>query len=106
MAGTANLETFDKTYEIFSMPYLFDSEQVYKDFMNDENYMDQVYEATDESGLRVMTWYNAGTRNFYAKKPIHTPDDLKGLKNPCAAESGQRKYGEGFWRSSLSNELR
>ena len=80
VAGTANLETFDKTYEIFSMPYLFDSEQVYKDFMNDENYMDQVYEATDESGLRVMTWYNAGTRNFYAKKPIHTPDDLKGLK--------------------------
>ena len=62
------------------MPYLFDSEQVYKDFMNDENYMDQVYEATDESGLRVMTWYNAGTRNFYAKKPIHTPDDLRGLK--------------------------
>lgn len=31
VAGTANLETFDKTYEIFSMPYLFDSEQVYKD---------------------------------------------------------------------------
>ena len=80
VAGTANLETFDKTYEIFSMPYLFDSEQMYKDFMNDENYMDQVYEATDESGLRVMTWYNAGTRNFYAKKPIHTPDDLKGIK--------------------------
>ena len=80
VAGTANLETFDKTYEIFSMPYLFDSEQVYKDFMNDENYMDQVYEATDESGLRVMTWYNAGTRNFYAKTPINTPDDLKGKK--------------------------
>ena len=80
VAGTANLETFDKTYEIFSMPYLFDSEQVYKDFMNDENYMDQVYEATDESGLRVMTWYNAGTRNFYGKKPINTPDDLKGMK--------------------------
>ena len=80
VAGTANLETFDKTYEIFSMPYLFDSEQMYKDFMNDENYMDQVYEATDESGLRVMTWYNAGTRNFYAKTPINTPDDLKGKK--------------------------
>ena len=25
-------------------------------------------------------WYNAGTRNFYAKTPINTPDDLKGRK--------------------------
>ena len=29
---------------------------------------------------RVVTWYNAGTRNFYGKKPINTPDDLKGMK--------------------------
>lgn len=27
-----------------------------------------------------MTWYNAGTRSFYAKTPIETPDDLKGKK--------------------------
>ena len=27
-----------------------------------------------------MTWYNAGTRNFYAKTPIRTPEDLKGKK--------------------------
>ncbi|MDO4268821.1 MAG: TRAP transporter substrate-binding protein DctP, partial [Eubacteriales bacterium] len=80
VAGTANLETFDKIYEIFSMPYLFNSEEIYKDFMNDTDYMETIYESTDASGLRVLTWYNAGTRNFYAKKPIHTPDDLKGLK--------------------------
>ena len=80
VAGTANLETFDKTYEIFSMPYLFNSEEIYKNFMNNTDYMSQVYESTDESGLRVLTWYNAGTRNFYAKKPINTPEDLKGMK--------------------------
>ena len=49
------------------MPYLFDSEQVYKDFMNDENYMDQVYEATDESGLRVMTWVQCRNQKFLCK---------------------------------------
>lgn len=80
VAGTANLETFDGTYEIFSMPYLFRSEEIYRDFMNDREYMETVYESTDESGLRVLTWYNAGTRNFYAKKPIRTPQDLKGMK--------------------------
>lgn len=80
VAGTANLETFASVYEIFSMPYLFDSEDVYKSVMQDTEYMEQVYASTDEAGFRVVTWYNAGTRNFYAKTPIHTPEDLKGKK--------------------------
>ena len=80
VAGTANLETFADVYDIFSMPYLFDSEDVYKTVMEDSDYMEQVYESTDEAGFRVVTWYNAGTRNFYAKTPIRTPEDLKGKK--------------------------
>lgn len=80
VAGTANLETFADVYEIFSMPYLFTSEEAYHEVMSDTDYMNQVYASTDEAGFRVLTWYNAGTRNFYATKPIQTPDDLKGLK--------------------------
>ena len=80
IAGTPNLEIFADVYEVFSMPYLFDSEEVYKSVMQDTDYMEQVYESTDEAGFRVVTWYNAGTRNFYAKTPIRTPEDLKGKK--------------------------
>lgn len=80
VAGTANLETFTEVYEIFSMPYLFDSVEAYVATMEDEEYMEDIYESTEEAGFKVVTWYYAGTRNFYAKKPINTPDDLKGLK--------------------------
>lgn len=80
VAGTANLENFADVYEVFSMPYLFTSEEAYHEVMNDTEYMKDVYESTDEAGFRVLTWYNAGTRSFYAKKPINTPEDLKGLK--------------------------
>ena len=80
LVGTPNLENFAKVYEIFSMPYLFTSEEAYHAAMNDSAYMKKIYESTDETGLRVVTWYNVGTRNFYAKKAINTPDDLKGLK--------------------------
>lgn len=80
VAGTANLETFADVYEVFSMPYLFTSEEAYHEVMNDTEYMNNVYASTDEAGFRVLTWYNAGTRNFYATKPLYTPDDLKGLK--------------------------
>ncbi len=41
VAGTANLETFASVYEIFSMPYLFDSEDVYKSVMQDTDYMER-----------------------------------------------------------------
>ena len=80
VAGTANLETFADVYEIFSMPYLFDSEEVYKSVMQDTEYMENIYGSTDEAGFRVVTWYNAGTRNFYGKSLIRTPEDLKGKK--------------------------
>ena len=80
LVGTPSLENFAKVYEIFSMPYLFTSEEAYHAAMNDEAYMKKIYESTDDTGLRVVTWYNVGTRNFYAKKEIKTPEDLKGLK--------------------------
>ncbi len=80
VAGTANLETFADIYEIFSMPYLFDSPEVYKAVMRDEEMMNGIYESTDRAGFRVLTWYNAGTRNFYAKKPVYRPEDLRGMK--------------------------
>ena len=80
VAGTANLETFADVYEVFSMPYLFDSVESYKAVMQDTDYMENVYESTDSSGFRVLTWYNAGTRNFYGKKAINTPEDLSGMK--------------------------
>ncbi len=80
VAGTANLETFADVYEVFSMPYLFTSEEAYHAAMNDTEYMNSVYDSTDEAGFRVVTWFNAGTRSFYAKTPINTPEDMKGLK--------------------------
>ena len=80
VAGTANLETFADIYEIFSMPYLFKSEDAYYEMLNNKDYMEGIYKSTDEAGFRVITWYSAGTRNFYAKNPIKSPEDLKGMK--------------------------
>lgn len=80
VAGTANLETFDNIYEIFSMPYLFTSEDAYHRLMQDTEFMETIYTSTDASGFEVLTWYNAGTRNFYSTKPIRTSEDLRGQK--------------------------
>ena len=55
IAGTPNLEIFADVYEVFSMPYLFTSEEAYFAAMNDTDYMNQVYASTEETGLQVVT---------------------------------------------------
>ena len=96
VAGTPNLEIFADVYEVFSMPHLFTSEEAYFASMNDTDYMEKVYESTDDTGLRVMTWFNVGSRNFYAKKPINTPDDLKGLKMRVQQSPASVKMANAF----------
>ena len=42
LVGTPNLENFADVYEVFSMPYLFTSEEAYHAAMMDTDYMDKV----------------------------------------------------------------
>lgn len=80
IASTGNLETFNDIYQIFSIPYLFDSIDVFYDTMNDDILMNGIYESTEASGFQAVAWLTAGTRNFYATVPIEKPEDLKGKK--------------------------
>lgn len=81
VASNALLESFEKNYEIFNLPYLFKNAMHYHASMNDPLITADLFEATKNSGFKTVTWFDAGTRSFYTvKKPIHSPDDLKGLK--------------------------
>lgn len=75
------LESFNKSYSVFNLPYLFDSKEHYHAVMNDDKIMNDIYESTRESGFVGLTWFDAGSRNMYTTdKPIMKPEDLKGKK--------------------------
>lgn len=80
VCSTGNLETFDDIYSVFSIPYLFDNTEAYYTAMEDSQIRDAIYTSTKSSGFEAVTWFDAGTRNFYTTKPINSPEDLKGLK--------------------------
>ena len=80
VANTSNLETFDNIYQIFSIPYLFDGQEGFYSVMADDDFMTGIYESTDRSGFRAVTWYDLGVRNFYVNKPVHGMEDMKGMK--------------------------
>lgn len=81
VVGLGVLEAFEDSYTVFNLPYIMDSQEHYHAVMNDKEIIDPVFESTRDSGFVGLSWFDAGVRNIYTtKKPIETPDDLKGLK--------------------------
>lgn len=76
----SNLEAFDDVYKIFGIPYLFRDEENFRKCMNDEDFITPIYESTVDKGIKGVTWFANGVNNIYSTKPIHTPEDLNGLK--------------------------
>lgn len=81
VASNSILETFDKQYEIFNLPYLFENKEVYHAVMNDPEIVDPIFQSTTNAGFETVAWLDAGVRNFYTvNTPIEEPSDLSGLK--------------------------
>ncbi|WP_207626683.1 TRAP transporter substrate-binding protein [Parendozoicomonas haliclonae] len=77
--SASDLETFESSFSLFNLPFLFEDEQHFDAVLNGEVGR-TVMQKTRALGFFCMTSYVAGYRSFYAKKPIHTPADLKGMK--------------------------
>ncbi len=81
VASNAILGTFSKNYDIFNLPYLFASPEVYHKVMDDPEIAGKIFHSTAKAGFTAVTWLDAGTRNFYTiDRPIMKPEDLSGLK--------------------------
>jgi tripartite ATP-independent transporter DctP family solute receptor len=68
--------------DMFSLPYLIESTDHFKKVFSGEvgkDFADIVYKKTNED-FKVLGFWSAGIRNYYGKKPVNTPADLKGIK--------------------------
>ncbi|KGQ69529.1 hypothetical protein OA57_10965 [Chelonobacter oris] len=77
--GSSNLEAFDDIYSIFSLPYLF-RDKAHHDAVVYGDIGRKIMESSKSGGFFALSAYDTGTRSFYTNKPIHKPEDLKGLK--------------------------
>lgn len=78
-ASASEMESFVREFSIFSSPYLFDNDEHFKKVLFGE-VGKEISDKTQASGFNILASYVAGTRSFYAKKPINSPADMKGLK--------------------------
>lgn len=78
--STSPMEGFVPAMKVFSMPYVFKSHEHFWDVLDSPIGKDLLL-AGQSVRLRGLCYYDAGSRSFYTvNKPIHTPDDLAGLK--------------------------
>lgn len=83
--GAATLGSFVPVAKVFSLPYIFRDHEHFWAVLNGEvgqELLDLLATnaAGKPSGFRGLTYFDAGSRNFYAKKPILSPGDLEGMK--------------------------
>lgn len=75
------LEAFEESYSIFSLPYLFQSEEHYYDVMDNSEAVQEIFKSTEEDGFIGFGWYTSGQRSIYTTDTkVETPDDMTGLK--------------------------
>jgi len=68
-----------KEYEIFDLPFLFDNyEEVNK--VTGGKIGQQLFTKLESKGIKGLGYWDNGFKVFTANKPIHTPEDMKGVK--------------------------
>jgi len=77
--STAVLESFDPVFQVFGLPYLF-RDEAHKHAVLDGPIGRELLATPTDKLMRGLCFYDAGSRSFYAKKPIREPSDLEGLK--------------------------
>lgn len=92
----SNMEPYADEYKIFAIPYLFNDEQSFREIMDNEEFTTPIYESTADKGIRGTTWFANGVNNFYSKKKIEGPEDMKGMKIRVQPSDINVKMIEGF----------
>jgi len=72
-------ESFEPTFKVNAIPYLFRDIPHMRKFMKSD-LAQEMLGVSKGKGFIGLTFYDSGTRSFYAKKPIISPADLKGMK--------------------------
>src|SRR5687767_14484774 len=74
------LEGFAPEFKVFGLPYLF-RDDAHKAAVLAGPIGKEILAAPESKFMRGLCYYDSGSRSFYTKtRPIHKPDDLKGLK--------------------------
>lgn len=79
--NSAALENIDSSYGVLNLPYMFRSLKEYGRVMNSSYVQKNMFALMKPHGFQVLGYFSNGFRGLYTvSKPIHSFEDVKGLK--------------------------
>ncbi|RAV28856.1 TRAP transporter substrate-binding protein [Sinomicrobium soli] len=73
------MENFVPDHKLFGLPFLF-RDKAHSHKVLDGKIGQQLLDASLGVRLKGLAFYDAGSRSFYTKTPVNSPEDLRGLK--------------------------
>ncbi len=73
------LAEFNDDFSVFSVPYLFESDDHLWSFLNGDTGT-SLLDGLQEAKMQGLAYYDSGSRNFYSTKPLNSIKDLEGQK--------------------------
>lgn len=77
--STGVLENFVPKLKVFGLPFIFRDRQ-HRFNVLEGPIGEELLNGSVHLRIKGLTFYDAGSRSFYSKTPIETPEDLNGLK--------------------------
>ena len=83
--------------DIFSLEYLFDSFDHWEKCLDGEfgDKMKEVVKEKTGNNFRIMAYWSSSVRDYYGKKPVTKPEDLKGMTIRTQSSQVQQD----FWKA-------
>lgn len=94
--GTSYFSGYVPEIQVFELPYVFDSNEEARKTLDSEP-GDKVREMFTDKGIVLLCYWESGLRHVSnSKRPIITPDDMKGIKIRTVVSTTQQKTWESF----------
>ncbi len=74
------LSNFDDSISILEIPYLFRSEEEFEKVIYGDIGQEIADHVCENSGIRILDWWQRGPRLITSSRPINSVEDMKGLK--------------------------
>lgn len=74
------LGNFEPSIQLLELPYMFESQEEFNTVMAGPIGEEITKNVLDKANIRILNWWERGSRQVTSNKPINGLDDLKGLK--------------------------
>lgn len=95
--STSNFSAIDRTWALFDLPFLFDGPTGLYRYMDSPQFAVLRHDTAQKNGVRyVFTWFDNWRQLVTTKQPIHTPEQMRGIKLRTTGSPIETAYDAAF----------